>query len=131
MKKPYISKQIEEFLLNQLDSALKSLKELLQKRFMTIGDLYIALCHCRTIESALFRVDHESGEKYLENAREKLMKKFQESPSGSKEWLFVHIVSKEAYKNYKEESQKIPGKEKVLSFWKEIRDLSKKNKRCI
>jgi hypothetical protein len=129
MEKPYVSPQIEEFLLNQLDSALKNLKELLQRKWMTIGDMFIALCHCRTIESALFRIDHESGEEYLQTAKEILKKKFQETPGGSREWLFVFAVSREAYNNYKEEVKRNPAKKDVLSWWREIKNISKVKQR--
>jgi len=130
MEKPYVSPQIEEFLLNQLDLALKHLKELLQKRkWMTIGDMFIALCHCRTIESALFRTDHEEGENYLQTAKEILMKKFQETPGGSREWLFVYAVSREAYSNYKEEIKRNSAKKGVLSWWTEIKKISKEKQK--
>ncbi len=129
MENSKIPNQIEEILLNQLDSSLKSLKELLHRKWLTLGELFTALTCCRTIESALFRVDHFQAENYLVTAKEKLLKKFQEMEKSGREWTFIFVISNEAYNKYKKKIAIYPAKKNILPWWEEIKKISETKKR--
>lgn len=129
MENSKIPNQIEEILLNQLDKNLKSLKELLQRKWLTLGELYKALTYCRTIESATFRVNHFQAESYLATAKEKLLEKFQEMEKSGREWTFIFTISKEACGNYKKKIEGCPAKKDILAWWEEVKKISETKKR--
>ncbi len=129
LKIPNQSSQIEEILLKQLDNSLTGLKELLQRQWLTLGELYVALTHCRTIESALFRVSHFQAEAYLKTAKEKVLKKLEEAEKSSREWTFIFVISKEACGNYKKKIEDCPAKKDILAWWEEVKKISETKKR--
>lgn len=42
------------------------------------------------------------------------------------EYSLIYVISNEACKNYKEEALQNPTKKEVLSWWREIKNISKK-----
>lgn len=129
MEDSKIPNQIEEILLNQLDKNLKSLKELLQRKWLTLGELYKALTYCRTIESATFRVKHFQAESYLATAKEKLIEELRKMKKEGREWTFIFVISNEACDNYKKKIEIFPAKKDILVWWEEVKKISETKKR--